>query len=208
MNRHPSEVHKDLTAERINEVGRILAKARFDNLEAVDEERDSGWSIGCRAHAWCCSELVNQSYNIPYLTIKNPSLRFIFKIGQVEVSFYRGETGKPKKNICSRAQTFPELRQLGLFKDVAVPDKLVWTYAIETDLEGKTTNIEFLGMGESGDVFASHIVPIHQVGAVIMPISESESAPVELPSAAVSLSIGSDEKAKETNEKGRNISGR
>ncbi|BBM03948.1 hypothetical protein [Microbulbifer sp. GL-2] len=208
MNRHPSEVHKDLTVERINEVGIILADARYDNLQAVDKKRDNGWSIGCRAHAWCSTDLMEKSKEIPYLTIKDASLKFIFKIGEAEVSFYRGEVGKPKKNICSRAQTYPELKQLGMFLEVGAPEKIVWTYVVETDKEGTTTNIEFLGIGEDGNVFASHVVPIHQVNkAVMTPMKPSESAPVELPSAAVSLSVGADEKAKETNEKGRNISG-
>lgn len=208
MNKHPSEIHKDLTSDRINEIGLILAKARYENLEAVDE-RDDSWSIGCRAYSWCRSELINQQKHISYLSIKDPGLKFVFRIGQAEISIYRGESTKPKKNIYSRAQCYPELKQLGLISNFEIPEKIVWAYAVETDLDGNTTNIEFFGMDESGDIIASHIVPIHQVAnSVVIPVSTSEASPVDLPAAAVSLSTCTDQKVKERNEKQTNISGR
>ena len=207
MQKPPSEIHQDLTAERINEIGTILARARYENLQAVDD-RDDGWSIGCRAYTWCRSEIIEESTQIPYLSIVDPGLKFIFKIGGVEVSIYKGESSKPKKNIYSRAQSFPELKQISLLENECIPEKLFWAYAIETDLEGNTTNIEFFGAGESGDIVASHTVPIHNVtSAVITPIKAVEAAPVELPAAAVSLASEADSEEIYSNEQSDNISG-
>mgnify|MGYP003115611409 CR=1 FL=1 len=185
MTKSPSEIHACLTNERIDYVGQLIARVRAENLDAV-EERDNGWSIGCRAHAWVCSEILQQAEDISWLSVVDPSLRFISKIGDVEFSFYKGMAEKPKKNIFTRAQSYPELRQTLLF-DLPIPEKLVWVYAVETDLEGITTNIEFFGMSESGEVIASRTVPIFDVTANLVDVSNTESEPVDLPAASPSL---------------------
>ncbi|MDQ2077500.1 hypothetical protein [Marinimicrobium sp. ABcell2] len=185
MIKNPSEVHACLTNDRIDHIGQIIARVRAENLDAI-EDRDNGWSIGCRAHAWVCSEILQQEESIPWLSVVDSSLRFISKIGDVEFSFYKGMAEKPKKNIFTRAQSYPELRQTSLF-DLPVPKRLVWAYAVETDLEGVTTNIEFFGMSESGEVIASRTVPIFNVSNNLIAISNSESEAVELPPASPSL---------------------
>ncbi|MCH8544043.1 MAG: hypothetical protein LAT61_10775 [Alcanivorax sp.] len=183
----PSEIHSCLTNERIDHIGQLIARMRAENLDAV-EERDNGWSIGCRAHAWICNEIQRQAKNTDWLSIVDSSLRFIGQIGSVQFSFYKGMAQKPKSNIYSRAQSHPELRQSSmLFDNLPVPEKLVWAYAVETDLEGSTTNIEFFGMSESGDVIASRIVPIFNIPANLVSVNNSESAPVDLPPASATL---------------------
>lgn len=185
MIKSPSDIHTSLTDERIDYVGRLIARVRDENLDTA-ESRDNGWSIGCRAHAWVCSEIIEQSKEIPWLSVIDSSLRFIAKIGDVEFSFYKGMADKPKKNIFSRAQAHPELRQNLLF-DIPIPEKLIWVYAIETDFEGITTSIQFYGMSEFGEVIASRAVPIFDASATLVGISNTESEPVELPPASPSL---------------------
>jgi hypothetical protein len=182
----PSELHLDLTDERINTIGRLIARVRLENIESADE-RDDGWSLGCRAYKWCCSEITSLSATTQWLTIENHTLKYIFKIGGVEVSFYKGEVDNPKKNISSRAQSNPELYQLSLLSDFELPEKLVWTYAVETDAEGLTTNIEFVAMSESGNVIAAHNVPIHNVVSTLYVINTIESEAAILDAAPVSL---------------------
>jgi len=182
----PYEFHPCLTNERIDYVGRLISRVRAENLEAA-ATRDNGWSLGCRAHAWVCNEIQNQAESIEWLNIVDPSLRFIGKIGNVEFSFYKGPANKPKKNICSRAQSHPELRQKSLPFTTPLPSKLVWTYAIETDSEGLTTNVEFFGMSESGQIVASRIVPIFSEILNVVPINNQHSEPADLPPAPVSL---------------------
>ncbi len=92
-----------------------------------------------------------------------------------------------KKNISSRAQSYPELYQTPLFPNVEMPEKLVWAYAIETDTEGLTTNIQFFAMTENGIVIAAHNVPIHNVLSTLYPINTFESTPTNLEPAPVSL---------------------
>lgn len=186
MIKKPSEFHSCLTDARIDYVGQIIARVRAENLDAV-EDRDNGWSIGCRAHAWVMSEITSQATSLDWLNVIDPSLRFIGSIGRVQFSFYRGMANKPKKNIYSRAQSHPELRQSSMLFELPIPEKLVWVYAVETDLEGTTTNIEFFGMSESGAVVASRTVPIFSTYTNVIGIVKSESAPVELPPATVSL---------------------
>nr|WP_134331588.1 hypothetical protein [Pseudomonas sp. HS-2] len=196
MFKKPSELHSCLTDERIDFIGHLIARVRSENLESADD-RDSGWSLGCRAYQWCCSEIIKLSSAKPWIEIVNPTLKFIFKMGNVEISFYKGSPEKPNKNIYTRAQSYPEIRQLSLLSNVIIPDKLVWAYAVETDIEGLTTNIEFFGMSESGDVISSRTVPIHSIPAVPVSIGRIESAPKDLKPAPVSLPApDQDKKAK------------
>jgi hypothetical protein len=200
MIKMPSEIHSCLNNERIDHIGQLIARVRAENLDAV-EDRDNGWSIGCRAHAWVCSEIQTQAQTIDWLSVVDPSLRFIGQIGSVQFSFYKGMAEKPKSNIYSRAQSHPELRQKSLlFDDLSVPEKLVWAFAVETDLEGTTTNIEFFGMSQSGDVVASRTVPIFNTLANLVAINNSESAPVDLPPASASLPKTRKDKASDSEE--------
>lgn len=183
----PSDIHSSLTDERVDFIGHLIERVRAENVDSSDD-RDSGWSLGCRAYQWCCSEIKSLSLSTPWIQIIDPSLRFIFKIGNIEVSFYKGTADKPKANICDRAQSYPEIRQLSLIlEDTPIPEKLVWAFAVETDSEGLTTNIEFLGMSDTGDVVASRRVPLHDISSVLIPIPMTESVPAELPAAPVSL---------------------
>lgn len=187
MIKKPYEIHSCLTNERIDYIGKLIADVRADNLDAVDV-RDNGWSIGCRGYTWVCNAIISEAEDLSWLTIKDPSLHFIAQIGSVEFSFYKGMSHKPKKNIYSRAQSHPELRQFSMkFEELPIPDKLIWAYAVETDLEGRTTNVEFFGMSEYGEVLASRTVPIYEDSNNLVAINNNDSAPVDLPAAAVSL---------------------
>ena len=63
------------------------------------------------------------------------------------MSIYKGESDRPKKNIYSRVQSFPEIKQTSLLSGQELPERLIWSYAIETDLDGITTNIDFFWHG-------------------------------------------------------------
>jgi len=122
-----------------------------------------------------------------WLSVVDPSLRFIAKIGDIEFSFYKGLVDKPKVNIFSRAQTHPELRQNVLGLEMPIPERIVWTFAVETDLEGTTTNIEFIGMSDSGEVVASRRIPLLDELATITRVGTSDDDPTNLAAAPVSL---------------------
>lgn len=195
MNRKPSDIHPCLTDERIDQIGHLISGVRAENLESADH-RDNGWSLGCRAHAWICSEISTLATTTSWLNIVDPSLRFIGKIGSVEFSFYKGMADKPKSNIYTRAQSHPELRQNSFLFDMNIPEKLVWVYAVETDMEGVTTNIEFYGMSESGEVVASRTIPLVRDYITLVAMSNVRSEPTNLPAAPVSLPKGNKAKNK------------
>ncbi|ENT8437268.1 TPA: hypothetical protein ACHY2P_001378 [Pseudomonas aeruginosa] len=199
MFKKPSDIHSCLTDESVDRIGFLIAQVRSENLDTAND-RDTGWSLGCRAYTWCCSEIIELAKAESWVTIVNPTLKFIFKIGSVEISFYKGTASKPKKNIYSRAQAYPELRQLSLLSNMMVPEKLVWAYAVETDIEGLTTGIEFFGMSESGEVISSRTIPLHKVPALPSIINGTENAPKDLKPAPVSLPRPKDEKAAENDE--------
>jgi len=83
---------------------------------------------------------------------------------------------------------------------MALPEKLVWAYAVETDIEGLTTNIEFFGMSESGDVISSRTIPLHNIPAIPISISRTESTPKVLKPAPVSLPRPKQDKKTESGE--------
>ncbi len=182
----PSDIHAELTGERIDLVGNLIAKVRYENIDSADI-RDDGWSLGCRAHAWCRSEISRLSASNSWLKVINPTLKFIFTIGDIEISFYKGLANSPNKNILSRAQEHPELRQFSLLANFDIPDKTFWAFAVETDVEGQTTSIEFFGMSESGEVIASHSVPLEPVLSKIYPINPPHITSTNLGPAPVSL---------------------
>lgn len=199
MFKKPSDIHSSLTDERIDLIGHLIARVRSENLDTADG-RDTGWSLGCRAYAWCCAEIIELSKSKPWIEIVDSTLKFIFKIGHIEISFYKGPSSKPKKNIYSRAQFYPEIRQIPLLSNMSVPDKLVWAFAVETDKEGLTTNIEFFGMSEDGDVVSSRTIPLHKVTRIPVSISSKESEPADLKPAKVSLPKKKQDKKAENDE--------
>lgn len=186
MVKAPSELHACLTNERIDRIGNLIARTRQENLAFADD-RDNGWSLGCRAYIWCCKEIQQLAGNADWLRIIDPSLKFIFAIENINISMYKGTPSKPKKNIQSRAQSYPELRQISLLNNIAIPSRLCWAYAVETDSDGELTNIEFIGVSESGDVIASRRVPINSIPQNVVGIRSKDDAPVDLPAAKVSL---------------------
>jgi len=187
MMKKPSNLHIDLTDERIDKIGHLIARVRIENIESADE-RDDGWSLGCRAYKWCCSEISGLSITTEWIKIINPTLKFIFAIGNVQVSLYKGLSVSPKKNIASRAQSYPELRQLSLLSNFEIPEKIVWAFAVETDADGMTTNIEFFGMSEAGHVIASRNIPLHNVLSNVYVVNPPpENDPANLTAAPVSL---------------------
>ncbi len=197
----PSSIHPDLTDERIDFVGNILARVRAQNLMSSDV-RDNEWSLGCRAYAWCCSEIIELEKKgvESWLTVKEYGLKFIFMIGKIEVSFYKGLPEKPKSNLLNRAQSYPEIQQLNLLPIDINSDRIVWSYAVETDIEGITTNIEFIGLTENGQVIASRRVPILKPMLEPISLDDTTSQTIKQNPAKVSLAGSNDDRKEHEQE--------
>ena len=195
MIKSPLELHPELTNYRIDFIGKLIAETRAEVLE-VEDPRDTGWGLGCRAYDWCRETIKAESEDCEnqWLKVINPTLKFVFSIGEVEVSFYKGISLKPKKNIYFRAQEFSELRQIPLLELDDVPSKLIWAYAVETDLDGNTTNIEFFGMTESGEIVAARTLPIYSIASKPTSIDSKVETGVDIPPVAISLSKSTSKK--------------
>mgnify|MGYP003655176635 FL=1 len=154
-----------------------------------EELYDNGWSTGCRSYAWRSSKVSQtvESGEFPWLSIIDGSLRFIFSIGGTPVNMFRGSTDKPKKNILSRATSYPELRQFGLFTELEDIPNLVWSYAMETAPGGEVLSLQFVGLTDFGEVIARRNVPVDEMLTPLSSISVEEYKPVSLPAASVSI---------------------
>lgn len=146
----PSQFHPDLTEHRLNFFGHLFREVREQTLELHDPfGGDSEWSLGCRVYSRTCGRIADLAAEQEWLSIVDPTNRFIFQIGEVPVRFYRGESDEPgsrTRNVC-----FPELRQ----QRIAFPNDvqpLIWRFAIETDEAALAKSVFFLGMTESGEV--------------------------------------------------------
>ncbi|GAA5127193.1 hypothetical protein [Alloalcanivorax gelatiniphagus] len=184
----PSEINDQLTDDRIDAVGRLLVEAHNGVIER-EEPFDNGWSIGTRSHTWRMGRIVQavERSELPWLSLIDGSLKFIFAIGDTPVNMFHGTTGKPKKNILSRAVSYPELQQLGLFEDLEGIPNLVWSYALETGPEGEVVSLQFVGLTDYGQVVAQREVPIDGMLAPIAGVAAEDYEPVSLPAAPVTV---------------------
>lgn len=184
----PSAINDQFTAGRIDTVGNLLVGAHQEVIDRA-EIYDNGWSLGCRSYAWRSSRIVEavRSGEFPWLGIVDPSLRFVFSIGGTHVNMYRGTTEKPKTNILSRATSYPELRQMGLFSDLEEAPSLVWSYAMETGPEGEVIGLQFVGLTDDGDVIARREVPIDEIQTPLSVVSSEELEPFSAPPAPLSV---------------------
>jgi hypothetical protein len=184
----PCEINQELTESRIDSVGRLLVEAHHEVL-SKEEAFDTGWSTGCRSHTWRSSKIM-QTIGVEgfeWLKIIDPSLKFIFSIGGVPVNMFKGATDKPKKNILSRANSYPELKQMGLLTDLECVPSLVWSYAMETGPAGEVVSIQFVGLTESGEVVAQRNIPIDGMQTPVTGVATEDFEPVSLPAPSLSL---------------------
>lgn len=147
---------------------------------------DDAWSLGCRGFSWCKNRLMTfaQTNEWPWLSIINPSKRFIFGIGAVPVRFYRGRIDRPPMGTLTNS--FDELRQLSLaFPEDPHLRDLKWRFAIETGLLGEPTNVIFAGLAQSGEVVCYSNIPF-EAEIIDLPVgTPSVSDAVELPKPTV-----------------------
>jgi len=184
----PWECHPDLTKERLSSLTLFFANTRNELMSLYDQKRgDDAWSLGCRGFSWCKNRLmmIAGKNEWSWLSVLNPTKRFIFGIGAVPVRFYRGRIDRPPMGTL--ANSFDELRQLSL----AFPDEphfrdLKWRFAIETGLLGEPTNIIFAGLSQSGEVISYANIPF-EVEIIKLPLgSPIVSDEVVLPKPTVS----------------------
>lgn len=131
------------------------------------EPENTPWGAGCLAYDRTRYAIVKQSAIEPWLRIVDSGMCFVFSIGVVPVRFYRGEPDEPTERTL--AQNFPELAQMKFaFPKQVEDERLLWRFAVETQVDGTVANIAFVGVDPDGDVVCrwdwnqdqSNVVPI------------------------------------------------
>ncbi|HEV7764605.1 MAG TPA: hypothetical protein VGQ76_06365 [Thermoanaerobaculia bacterium] len=101
----PTELHPDLTEERLCIIGNIFRDRRHTAvLRHLPEEGDSNWVLGCRCWEWIRVRIEKDAAG-PYkdwLSIIEDGrggAHFVFGVGSVPVRFYRGDPNDPPSKI-------------------------------------------------------------------------------------------------------------
>ena len=188
----PWDYHPDLTADRLTEIALLIRQGRHDAVERFDSDiGDDGWTLGCRAYKFGQFRILqaHEADAHPWLTIVDPSMRFIFGIGLVPVRFYRGDADEPTNKTCRVG--FPELGQLAIAFPEEDSEPLIYRFAVETDFDGSVLAIKFVGLRHKQPVLVWEVpLPIATVTKFIPIAVEDEG--VELPEPKVGL-LGHDE---------------
>lgn len=178
----PWEFHSDLTEDRLVLVGQKLAEARHAVFDLFDERGDDAWSLGCRAFSWCRKTIVAAASEdeLDWLNVIDPSKQFIFRIGDVPIRFFRGDSEAPIKKTMSTVHR--EAVQLSLeFPDEPRALLLIWRFVIETDEQGDLVRIVFVGATPKGVSECIWEVPLFDAELddlqVQMPLDDGEDLP-------------------------------
>lgn len=183
--REPWSIHSDLTRDRLIEVARLISYGRNDALDRHNPSvGDNTWTLGCSAFQFqrfrISAACAGGKY--PWLSLIDPSMQFVFKIGSVPVRFYAGPAEEPNSRTLS--QSFPELHQLSLFPRESEARGYAHRIAVETDFDGAVTAIKYVALDDDQPAFfwdiplAALVSPMHEVGKTL-------AKGVELPPPAI-----------------------
>ena len=185
---YPWDYHPDLTEARLKAVARMIVDGRHTALELYDEEAgDNGWTLGCRAFQFGRARILRaiESGDYHWLTAIDPTLQLIFKVGEVPVRIYRGDSEEPTNRTLR--QSLCELNQLSLlFSEEDEGRDLAYRFAIETDVDGSVLAIKFVGLrGESA--ILNWDVPLDDALAFTGIVGRAASESIEVPAPLVGL---------------------
>lgn len=160
----PWKFHSDLTEDRLIKVGELLLEARNAVAARYDPTGDDSWSQGCAAHSWCRHAILREARNPEngWLKIIDDSRRFIFRIGDVPVRFFRSESDLIPERFVDK-EGF-EREQISLsFPDEYRVFQLVWRFIIRPDELGDVKRIEFVGATSNGISECVWNIPIDHI---------------------------------------------
>ena len=157
MAKQPWEYHEDLSLNRLQRIAKILRDTRNSTLIRFDAAAgDGAWSIGCVIYERSANMITDAANDLPWLKIIEPPLRFIFRIGDVPVRFYRGDADAAPGNHITVAPS--EMLQLGLaFNDARID--LIWRFVVGTNIANEADSIFLIGRTKAGDVKCRYEVP-------------------------------------------------
>lgn len=187
LKQYPWDYHPDLTADRLTAIALLLRQGRHDAVERFDSEiGDDSWTLGCRAYKFGQFRVLeaHSTSRFSWLSIIDPSLRFIFGVGLVPVRFYRGDAEEPSNKTCR--VTFPELDQFAIAFPEEETHPMVYRFAVETDLDGSVLSIKFVGLRHKQAVLLWEVPLPTTAVSTFTPIEIGDDG-VELPEPQVGL---------------------
>jgi hypothetical protein len=161
----PWEHHPALTRDRLITIAQLIQRGRNLALDRFDPNVGcTGWTLGCEAFAFQRHQIIEAAADIDWLEILDPTMQFVFSIGDVPARFYRGEPEEPN-----------------------TPEPL-YRFAVETDLDGSTAAITFVILGGETPVLTWSI-PLDEPVTKVSPLWVEGSEGVELPAPSVGVHI-------------------
>jgi hypothetical protein len=172
----PWDYHSDLEKDRLVKVAQLLAAGRGVALDRFDPGvGDDAWTRGVCAFNYARFQLARAAGQpgFEWLSIPDPSRRFLFRIGEIAFRFFRGFAADPAPNMLQH--TLIELEQFALSFDEGVSlDQVKFRIAVETDTEGFPVQISFVAIRGSTP---ETIWPIPYESAPALLVSLDEEKP-------------------------------
>jgi len=183
----PQDYHPDLSIERLVVAAQLIARGRANAVEHhLPDIGDDAWILGVRGFSASKRELSAHDDEFPWLSIDDPSLHFVFKIGGATLRFYAGAPDKPNARFLKK--TLSEIKQSSFNFEYEGSENLIFRIAVETDIDGQADNIYLVCCRD--DVVIDHFLIPYREKTALMPIEFSvveKSSGVELPPAHVEL---------------------
>jgi hypothetical protein len=182
----PWEYHPALNKPNLIEVAQLIAQGRGNALDRYDAAvGDDSWTLGVCAFNYGRHEIILASKDgeHPWLSIADPSRRFVFRIGGIPVRFYRGDPQEPRPNMLY--QVFDEFRQLSLpLEDGLSLEGVEFRIAMETDEAGDILQISFIAIRGSA-VESVWPIPFNGTSPDDEVVEEHEAEGADLPAPSV-----------------------
>lgn len=177
----PWDYHSDLTKDRLIKVAQLLAAGRGIALDRFDPTiGDNSWTSGVCAYGYGCFQVIQAAGRpgFEWLAVPDPSLRFLFRMGEVALRFFRGTAANPRANVLE--QSLVELEQFSLMLEETVSlDQVKFRIAVETDSDGYPLQISFVAIrGDMPETIWP--IPYESAPPLIVPIDEEKPEGREL----------------------------
>lgn len=159
----PSDIHPDLTEDRLRAIAELIQNQRKDIIDKSEIDRgDNAWSIGCRAYAWTCKAITKAALEdnrfAQWLNVlEAQGLYFTFTIGAIPIKFYRADPENlPGRVSYYRSAEFLARQQA--FPFVKNKDNFLFRLIIETDHSFDVSEITLVQIDTDGNTINSWLI--------------------------------------------------
>lgn len=199
MSKHPSDIHSDLTDDRLSFLANKIIEQVYLTYETNVTSFDDTWTQGAVIFGRVKNALkeLALSSEISWVGLAKDGMGLTPTIGEVPFRFASDDPNNPqKKHILE--QSIEEIRQLGFAFDEPSEqssnrDSIKWRWYIEKCYrEEDDPSVSFVGLDQEDQPvctwsYNSHIPIIHEVGGLTPSIVLNTEAPVIVPAAAINI---------------------